>query len=50
MMRSIYGATVLYPSDATSAAALVDLMADAEGIRYLRTTRGAYPVLYEPAA
>lgn len=50
MMRSIHGATVLYPSDATSAAALVDLMADAEGIRYLRTTRGAYPVLYEPTA
>ena len=50
MMRSIHGATVLYPSDATSAAALVDLMAGAEGIRYLRTTRGAYPVLYEPTA
>ncbi|KRE25593.1 transketolase [Mycobacterium sp. Soil538] len=48
MMRSIHGATVLYPSDATSTAALVELMADAEGIRYLRTTRGAYPVLYEP--
>ncbi|MFG1932678.1 transketolase [Mycobacterium sp. NPDC048908] len=50
MMRSIHGATVLYPSDATSAAALVDLMAHAEGIRYMRTTRGAYPVLYGPAA
>jgi transketolase len=48
MMRSIHAATVLYPSDATSAAALVDLMANAEGIRYIRTTRGAYPVLYEP--
>jgi transketolase len=48
MMRSIHGATVLYPSDATSTAALVDVMADAEGIRYLRTTRGAYPVLYAP--
>jgi transketolase len=50
MMRSIHGATVLYPSDATSTAALVDLMAGGEGIRYLRTTRGAYPVLYEPTA
>ena len=48
MMRSIHAATVLYPSDATSTAALVDLMANAEGIRYIRTTRGAYPVLYEP--
>ena len=28
MMRSIHGATVLYPSDATSTAALVDLMAE----------------------
>lgn len=48
MMRAIHGATVLYPSDATSAVALVALMADVEGVRYLRTTRGAYPVLYEP--
>lgn len=48
MMRAIHGATVLYPSDATSAVALVELMADTDGIRYLRTTRGAYPVLYEP--
>lgn len=48
MMRSVHAATVLYPSDATSAAALVELMAAAEGVRYLRTTRGAYPVLYEP--
>lgn len=50
MMRSIHGATVLYPSDATSTAALVNAMADGQGIRYLRTTRGAYPVLYEPTA
>ncbi|MDV6979371.1 transketolase [Mycobacterium intracellulare] len=49
MMRSVHGATVLYPSDATSTAALVHVMADARGIRYLRTTRGAYPVLYDPA-
>jgi transketolase len=39
---------VLYPSDATSAAALVKQMADNHGILYLRTTRGAYPVLYGP--
>jgi transketolase len=42
--------TVLCPSDATSAVALVDLMADSAGIRYLRTTRGAHPVSYEPSA
>ncbi|MEU1495030.1 transketolase [Streptomyces sp. NPDC005776] len=46
MMRAVLGSTVLYPSDATSAAALTAAMADIEGISYLRTTRGAYPVLY----
>ncbi|MFF1922170.1 transketolase [Streptomyces sp. NPDC058221] len=46
MMRAILGSTVLYPSDATSAAALTAAMADIDGISYLRTTRGAYPVLY----
>ncbi|KHL02438.1 transketolase [Sinomonas humi] len=48
MMRSVHGSTVLYPSDATSTAALVERMAETRGISYLRTTRGAYPVLYGP--
>jgi transketolase len=47
MLRAVQGSTVLYPSDATSAAALVAAMADLQGISYLRTTRGAYPVLYD---
>lgn len=47
MLRAVHGSTVLYPSDATSAAALVAAMADLDGISYLRTTRGAYPVLYD---
>jgi transketolase len=47
MMRAVHGSTVLYPSDATSAAALVEAMADLEGVSYIRTTRGGYPVLYE---
>ena len=47
MMRAVHGSTVLYPSDATSAAALVETMADLDGISYIRTTRGGYPVLYE---
>jgi transketolase len=47
MMRAVQGSTVLYPSDATSTAALVRTMAVTSGITYLRTTRGAYPVLYE---
>ena len=46
MLRAVQGSTVLYPSDATSAAALVAAMAGLDGISYLRTTRGAYPVLY----
>ena len=48
MMRAVYGSTVLYPSDATSAASLVAQMADRDGVVYMRTTRGAYPVLYGP--
>lgn len=46
MMRAVHGSTVLCPSDATSATALVDAMATTPGISYLRTTRGAYPVIY----
>jgi transketolase len=46
MLRAVHGSTVLYPSDATSTAALVEAMATTRGISYLRTTRGAYPVLY----
>jgi transketolase len=46
-MRAIHGSTVLYPSDAVSAASLVLSMADTDGIVFMRTTRGAYPVLYD---
>jgi transketolase len=46
IMRAIIGSTVLYPSDAVSAAKLTKLMPEAPGIAYMRTTRGAYPVLY----
>ncbi len=46
-MRAVHTSTVLYPSDAVSAAKLVVQMADLRGISYIRTTRGAYPVLYE---
>lgn len=45
-MRAVHGSTVLYPSDATSTAALVRAMAEQGGVVYLRTTRGKYPVLY----
>jgi len=45
-LRAVYGSVVLYPADASCTAALVGEMADTTGIVYLRTTRGAYPVLY----
>jgi transketolase len=48
-MRAVYSSTVLYPSDATSAAKLTAVMADTEGIVFMRTTRGGYPVLYDAA-
>ena len=48
-LRAVHGSIVLYPCDATSAAKLTALMADTSGIVYLRTTRGAYPVLYLPS-
>ena len=48
-MRAVNSSTVLYPSDATSAAKLVEVMASTPGIVYMRTTRGAYPVLYDGA-
>ncbi|MBL7487011.1 transketolase [Frankia sp. AgB1.9] len=47
-LRAVHGSTVLYPSDGPSTAKLVAAMADLPGISYLRTTRGAYPVLYGP--
>ncbi len=46
MIRAVHGSTVLYPCDATSAAALVRAMAGTSGISYMRTTRGGYPTLY----
>jgi transketolase len=46
-LRAVHSSTVLYPSDPVSTAKLVVQMADTDGIVYLRTTRGAYPTLYE---
>ena len=39
--------TVLYPSDANQTAKLVAAMADLDGISFIRTTRGATPVIYD---
>jgi transketolase len=46
MMRAIAGSTVLYPSDAVSAEKLVEQMALAKGICYLRTSRPKTAVIY----
>jgi transketolase len=46
--RAIHGSTVLYPSDANQAAALVAQMADRGGIVYMRTTREKTPIIYAP--
>ncbi|SEE16920.1 transketolase [Streptomyces sp. Ag109_O5-10] len=48
MFRSVYDSTVLYPCDANQTAKLVATMAGLDGIRYLRTSRGASPVIYGP--
>jgi transketolase len=46
--RAVHSSTVLYPSDANQTARLLALMADLDGIAYLRTHRGALPVIYGP--
>ncbi|MFF3846336.1 transketolase [Streptomyces sp. NPDC002328] len=48
MFRAVYGSTVLYPCDANQTARLVAAMAGLDGVRYLRTSRGASPVIYGP--
>jgi transketolase len=47
-LRSVWGSTVLVPCDANQTARLVPAMADRSGVVYLRTTRGATPVIYGP--
>jgi transketolase len=48
--RAVHGSTVLYPADANATAKLVAAMADRQGVTYLRTTRGATPVVHGPDA
>ncbi len=47
-LRAVLGSVVLYPSDANQAVWLLDAMREHRGVSYLRTTREATPVLYEP--
>ncbi|MGH7435735.1 MAG: transketolase [Polyangiaceae bacterium] len=48
MMRAVHGSVVLYPCCANATAKLTAQMAASRGIHYLRTTREATPVLYDP--
>jgi transketolase len=48
MFRAVHDSTVLYPCDANQTARLVAETAGLDGIRYLRTSRGATPVIYDP--
>jgi transketolase len=46
LMRAIVGSVVLYPSDAVSTEKLLEQMALAKGIHFLRTSRPKSPVIY----
>jgi len=46
LMRAIVGSVVLYPSDAVSTEKLVEQMALAKGVHFLRTSRPKSPVIY----
>jgi transketolase len=46
--RALGGSVVLYPSDPNQTAKLVELMADHDGISYIRTSRSAVPTIYGP--
>ncbi len=46
MFRSIIGSVVFYPADAMSTEKIVEQAAKHRGIVYIRTTRGATPVIY----
>ena len=46
-LRAVHGSTVLHPCDANQTAKLVALMADLEGVSYIRTLRPNTPVIYD---
>jgi transketolase len=47
-LRAVLDSVVLYPSDANQTVALLDAMREHRGISYMRTTREATPILYQP--
>jgi transketolase len=48
MFRTVLNSVVLYPADAVAAERLVEEAAKHRGIVYLRTTRAATPIIYDP--
>jgi transketolase len=46
--RAVLGSVVLYPCDANQTVALLDAMRRRRGVSYMRTTRSATSVIYEP--
>ena len=46
LMRAIVGSTVLYPGDAVATEKLIEQMAVAKGVCFLRTSRPKTPVIY----
>jgi transketolase len=50
MMRTIFGSTVVCPSDATSAWKLTELLVGQKGVSYIRTVREPTDILYAPEA
>jgi transketolase len=46
--RALGGSVVLYPSDPNQTVKLVQLMADHDGISYIRSTRSGLPTIYGP--
>jgi transketolase len=46
LMRAVVGSVVLYPSDAVSTEKLLEQMALAKGVHFLRTSRPKSPVIY----
>jgi transketolase len=47
-LRAVLDSVVLYPGDANQTVRLLDAMREHRGISYMRTTRGATPVIYGP--
>ncbi len=47
-IRAIHGSTVVHPSDANQTAKLVELLADRDGISFIRTLRAKTPVRTAP--